>query len=202
MAGSPGGASELSMIVERPPAKRLKEFFLAMTRTSFGQLGLADQQVVDYIASVLTEFSAAERWLALRNAEGRRLTSVVEMLAAQTGDPQTRNRVIGERELRKYVGDYTLFMSGLFRTFVERGGYLDYYLDEGKRSYQTVSELDVALYRPGFLMFEELSRSFESYSGALDYMRKCFFKGSPGQDPFAGFAQKIEGWVRLRLMPN
>ena len=30
---------------ERPSAKRLKDFFLAMTRTSFGQLGLADQQV-------------------------------------------------------------------------------------------------------------------------------------------------------------
>jgi hypothetical protein len=93
-------------------------------------------------------------------------------------------------------------MSGLFRTFVERGGYLDYYMEEGKRSYQTVSELDVALYRPGFLMFEELSRSFENYSGALDYMRKCFFKPAPSQDPFAGFAEKIEGWVRLRLTPN
>src|SRR6202011_4883634 len=134
--------------------------------------------------------------------QGRRLTSVVEMLASQTGAPQTRARVLGERELRKYVGDYTLFMSGLFRTFVERGGFLDYYMEEGKRSYQTVSELDVALYRPGFLMFEELSRSFENYSGALDYMRKCFFKPAPSQDPFAGFAEKIEGWVRLRLTPN
>ena len=80
--------------------------------------------------------------------------------------------------------------------------HLDYYLEEGKRSYQTVSELDVALYRPGFLMFEELSRSFENYSGALDYMRKCFFKPAPSQDPFAGFAEKIEGWVKLRLTPN
>jgi hypothetical protein len=187
---------------ERPTAKRLNEFFLAMTRTSFGQLGLGDRQVVDYVASVLTDFSAAERWLALRDTQGRRLTSVVEMLASQMGAPQTRARVLGERELRKYVGDYTLFMSGLFRTFVERGGYLDYYMEEGKRSYQTVSELDVALYRPGFLMFEELSRSFENYSGALDYMRKCFFKPAPSQDPFAGFAEKIEGWVRLRLTPN
>ncbi len=190
------------MISERPPAKRLKEFFLAMTRTSFGQLGLADQQVVDYVASVLADFSVAERWLALRDADGRRLTSVVEMLAARLGEPQTRRRVLGERELRKYVGDYTLFMSGLFRNFVERGGYLDYYLEEGKRSYQTVSELDVALYRPGFLMFEELSRSFENYSGALDYMRKCFFKAAPDHDPFAGFAEKIEGWMRLRLTSN
>lgn len=190
------------MNLERPSAKRLKDFFLAMTRTSFGQLGLGDQQIVDYVASVLTEFSAAERWLAMRDARGRRLTSVVEMLAGQSGAAETRRRVIGERELRKYVGDYTLFMSGLFRTFVERGGYLDYYLEEGKRSYQTVSELDVALYRPGFLMFEELSRGFENYSGALDYMRKCFFAPARNQDPFAGFMEKIEGWVRLRLTSN
>jgi len=33
-------------------------------------------------------------------------------------------------------------------------------------------------------------------------MRKCFFKPAPSQDPFAGFAEKIEGWVRLRLTPN
>ncbi|HEY2525076.1 MAG TPA: hypothetical protein VGI29_08455 [Candidatus Binataceae bacterium] len=190
------------MVPDPPSAKRLKDFFLAMTRTSFGQLGLADQQVVDYVASVLADFSVTGRWLALRDAEGRRLTSVVEMLVSQTGAAQTRRRVIGERELRKYVGDYTLFMSGLFRSFVERGGYLDYYLEEGKRSYQTVSELDVALYRPGFLMFEELSRSFENYSGALDYMRKCFFKAAPNEDPFAGFAAKIDGWVRRRLTPN
>jgi len=38
--------------------------------------------------------------------------------------------------VRKYVGDYTLFMSGLFRRFVERGGYLNYYLEEGARSYR------------------------------------------------------------------
>jgi len=35
----------------------------------------------------------------------------------------------------RYVGDYALFMSGLFRPFVERGGYLGYYLDEGARAY-------------------------------------------------------------------
>ena len=84
-------------------------------------------------------------------------------------------RIQGERELRKYVGDYTLFMSGLFRRYVERGGYLGYYLEEGARSYRTVSELDVSLYNPGFLVFEELSKRFEHYSGALDFMRKCYF---------------------------
>ena len=87
-------------------------------------------------------------------------------------------------------------MSGLFRNFVERGGYLRYYLEEGKRAYQAVSELDVSLYRPGFLMFEELSKGFENYAGALDYMRKCYFAPSPGEHPFAGFLKQLEHWMR------
>ena len=41
-------------------------------------------------------------------------------------------------------------MSGLFRSYVSRGGYLDYYLEEGRRAYWAVSELDLSLYRTGF----------------------------------------------------
>src|SRR6202521_111617 len=179
-------------------AEKLKGFFLTVVRKSFDQLGVGDQQIADYVASVLAEFGHSSRWLAIRGAEGRKLTSVVEMLLTQLG-PGEQARVNGERELRKYVGDYTLFMSGLFRRFVERGGYLDYYLEEGARSYQAVSALDFALYNPGFLMFEELSKGFENYSGALDYMRKCYFAPAPNEDPFAGFLRQIQGWVRYGL---
>jgi hypothetical protein len=186
---------------EDRPESHLKEFFLKMTGQSFSQLGMSDRQIVEYVASLLTEFSRSDRWLLLQNAEGQRLTSTVEMLLSQLG-PESRTRVLGERALRKYVGDYTLFMSGLFRGHVERGGYLDYYLEEGKRSYHRVSKLDVALYRPGFLVFEELSNGFEGYSGALDYMRKCFFAAAPGQNPFAGFLKQIEGWVHSRFSDN
>ena len=189
------------MKVDKPSSGNFGNFFLALTRKSFGQLGVGDQQIVEYVASVLTDFARTDRWLALRDAEGRRLSSVVEMLLAQLG-PDTRARVIGERAVRKYVGDYTLFMSGLFRKYVERGGYLDYYLDEGKRSYLAVSMLDVSLYRPDFLIFEELGKGFEHYSGALDYMRKCFFAPAPGEDPFSDFIQQAQGWVRTGRADN
>ncbi len=182
-------------------AERLKGFFLTLVRKSFDQLGMGDQPIAEYVAAMLAEFSQSDRWLALGGADGRRLTSVVEMSLARLA-PQAGERVTGERALRKYVGDYTLFMSGLFRRFVERGGYLDYYFAEGARSYQAVSKLDVALYSPGFLMFEELSRRFEHYSGALDFMRKCYFQPAPGDDPFAGFYQQIEGWVRHGISGN
>jgi hypothetical protein len=189
------------MSLEKAPSENLKNFFLGLIAKSFDQVGVGDQQIVDYMASMLADFSRAERWLMIRNAEGRRLASVVEMLASQLGSDSQR-RAMGERALRKYVGDYTLFMSGLFRPHVERGGYLSYYLEEGKRSYKAVSVLDVSLYRPGFLIFEQLSDRFEQYSGALDYTRKCFFAAAPGHSPFSDFLSHIRGWTRIGLSDN
>jgi hypothetical protein len=199
----------------RSSSPKLQGFFLELVRKSFGQLGMGDHAIVEYVASVLTDFSHSDRWLQLRNnwprladsaaprAEGRRLTSTVEMMLTQSDEPlDPVARVEWERTLRKYVGDYTLFMSGLFRRFVERGGYLGYYLDEGARAYQAVSELDVSLYRPGFLVFEELGKSFENYSGALDFMQKCYFTAAPNDDPFAGFFNQIQGWVRHGISRN
>jgi hypothetical protein len=182
-------------------SEQLKGFFLTLVRQSFGQLGVSDQPITDYIATVLTDFSRSERLLAMRGAEGRRLTGAVEMMLAQIS-PADRTRVLGERELRKHVGDYTLFMSGLFRRFVERGGYLNYYLEEGARSYREVSKLDGSAYKPGNMVFEELSKGFEHYSGALDFMRKCYFAPAPGEDPFAGFFRQVQGWARGGLSNN
>ncbi|MBV8771519.1 MAG: hypothetical protein JO166_04180 [Deltaproteobacteria bacterium] len=190
------------MPVQQSSSEKLKGFFLQLVRKSFSQLGIGDQQIAEYIAAVLADFSHSGGWLRLRG-DGQRLTSVVEMMLAQAGlSTDELARIQGERELRKYVGDYTLFMSGLFRRYVERGGYLGYYLEEGARSYRTVSELDVSLYNPGFLVFEELSNRFEHYSGALDFMRKCYFVPAPNEDPFSGFFKQIEGWVRHGISHN
>jgi hypothetical protein len=191
------------MPLQQSSSHKLKGFFLELVRKSFGQLGIGDNETTDYVASVLTEFSHSDRWLQIRGADGGRLTSAVEMMMSQLDVVADESqRVQGERMLRKYVGDYTLFMTGLFRRSVEHGGYLTYYLEEGARSYRAVSELDVSLYKPGFLMFEELSRGFEHYAGALDFMRKCYFAASPNEDPFGGVLKQIEGWVRHRLSDN
>jgi hypothetical protein len=186
-------------------SERLQTFFLTLVRQSFGQLGVGDSQITNYIATILADFSRSERWLALRSADGQRLTSTVEMMLSQIS-PRDQMRTLGERELRKHIGDYTLFMSGLFRRYVERGGYLDYYLEEGARSYHEVFKLaaglDGSLHGREYLMFEELSKDFEHYSGALDFMRKCYFASAPGENPFAGFYRQIQGWVRDGLANN
>jgi hypothetical protein len=189
------------MRIERTATDRLKPFFLQLIHRSFDQLHMGDNEIADYVATMLADFSHSDRWLMLRDAQGKKLHSVVEMVVSALG-PDGHNRVLGERAVRKYVGDYTLFMSGLFRAFVQKRGFLDYYLQEGKRSYEAVSKLDVSLYRPGFLLFEELSRRFETYADALDYMRKCYFTPAPGTSPFAGVFKQFESLVRNGFSSN
>jgi hypothetical protein len=152
---------------------------------------------------MLTAFARSDQLYRLQAADGHRIDSVVEMLTAQPEafDP-LQPPVKKERELRRYVGDYTLFMSGLFRSYIEKTGVLDYYVQEGRRSYWKVSEFDLALYQTGFLLFQELSKNFEYYSGALDYMRKACFAQSPGSDPFGQFLRQIEGWMKIGLSRN
>ena len=184
---------------------RLNAFFFECARKSFWELGLNDTAVIEYVANVLTAFAHSDQLYRLRAPSGRRLDSVVEMLQTHAGSaapPQSQGPVTREREIRKYVGDYTLFMSGLFRSYIEKTGVLDYYLQEGRRSYWKVSELDLALYHTGFLLFQELSKNFEYYSGALDYMRKAYFAPAAGEHPFGQFLLQMEGWIKDNLSDN
>ncbi len=184
-------------------SERLQNFFLNMTRQSFSQLGIYDGTVANYVAEVLTGFACSDNLYRLRSSAGKKLESVVGILEQSRPAPAPQeDRLLRERSLRKYLGDYTLFMSGIFRSYVEGRGFLDYYLREGRRSYWTVSELDLSLYRAGFLLFQDLSNRFEYYSGALDYMRKAYFTPEPGEDPFGGFMKQVEGWMKDNLTEN
>ncbi len=183
-------------------ADRLQGFFLNLTRRSFWQLGINDATVARYVAEVLTDFASADSLYRVRSHTGKKMESVAEIVAKRRPEGDPEGGILRERALRKYLGDYTLFMSGIFRSHVEGNGFLDYYLEEGRRSYWTVSELDLSLYRTGFILFQELSRKFEYYSGALDYMRKAYFAPEPGEDPFAGFLKQIEGWIEVNLKEN
>ena len=180
----------------------LEGYFLQVVRQSFCQVGIYDATVAQYIAQVLAEFALAENLYRMRGRGGRKIDSVVEMLAHAPTMPADEAAVLRQRMLRKYVGDYALFMSGVFRKYIDGKGSLDFYIQEGSRSYWTVSELDLALYRTGYYLYQELSTKFEYYSGALDFMRKSYFAAAPGEDPFAGFLRQINGWMKIHTSHN
>ena len=187
---------------KKPPDNKLQSFFLNVVRQSFWQLGINDATVAQYVADVLTDFARADHLFQMRSRTGKKIDSVVEMMAATTDEPTDESTLLKERSRRKYVGDYALFMSGIFRSYVAGKGCLNYYIEEGSRSYWTVSELDLSLYRTGFVLFQELSKKFEYYSGALDYTRKAYFAAEAGEAPFSGFLRQIEGWMKINLTSN
>jgi hypothetical protein len=188
---------------KQPAGDQLRGFFQQSVRNSFWQLGIHDATVATYVADVLTDFARSENLYKIRARGGRKVDNMEEMLAEPLPSPLSdESEVLRERSRRKYVGDYALFMSGIFRQYVEGKGSLGYYLQEGSRSYWTVSELDLSLYRTGYFLFQELANKFEYYSGALDYVRKACFATEPGEDPFAGFLRQVQGWIKINLTEN
>jgi len=177
------------MVRDSRPA--LLSFFLPLTRRTCAELGVGDGAIAAYLAEVLTEFARTDRLYRLQAPSGGRLESIVEMLGLGPPAPGPA----GARAFHRYVGDFALFMSGLFRSFVERGGYLGYYLEEGARAYGRASALAEGEPRAGRALYRELSVRFEYYAGALDYLRKVRFPGLAGPDPVGAFVRELEGVV-------
>lgn len=188
--------------MRRRESQGLHKFFLQLTQQTFHELGLADPEVVNYLAGVLAGFAHADRLYQLRSVLGARLDNIVDILAMWHQQDRPGDPLLRQRALRQYVGDYALFMSGLFRSAVEQRGVLDLYLTQGRDSYWKVSELDLAMYNTGFLLFQDLSKKFEYYSGALDYMRKTHFAPSPRQNQIAHFLKQLERLIGSGISSN
>jgi hypothetical protein len=168
----------------------LLAFFLPLTRRTCAELRLGDHVIAAYLADVLVEFARAERLWRLRDLEGRRLTSIVEMLGRGPAAPGPE----GERDFLRYVGDFALFMSGMFRPWAERGGFLGLYLAAGALAYARVAALgDVP--RRERLILAELATRFEPYAGALDYLRRVHLARLAGPDPLRAFMREIAALV-------
>lgn len=182
----------------------LRRFFDRVVHRSFGDLALGDDPAADYLSDLLTRFARTENLYPagslpdLRSgARGRRLESVAEVLleiqrAWEIDSPHFNP--VRERELRRHIGDYTLFMTGLFRERVERLSITGYYIREGQRSYRFVSEHDRADARPEARLFRALADRFEGYVSALNYMRKVYVRPEHGTPDLPFFRRLVTEW--------
>src|ERR1700756_895758 len=107
---------------------KLQGFFLNIVRQSFWQLGINDPTVTGYVADVLAEFARADNLYRVRSRGGKKVDSMVEMLTKKENETADESSLLKERSLRKYVGDYALFMSGIFRNYLDGKGVLNYYM--------------------------------------------------------------------------
>ncbi len=182
---------------EKHQSAGLKRFFQKLTLLCFKQLLIENHVIAEYVSSLLVRFAHTEQLYKVRNAQGERLEFIIDlMMEANTSLDLQNDRFspFREREVRQHIGDYTLFMTGIFREFVEKNSSLKYYMDQGKISYSSVSEFDRLAENQGANLFQNLSDRFEVYSWALNYMKKFYFKDPTLLGPYRAAVQGLGEW--------
>jgi hypothetical protein len=154
------------MIPESHPLQQL--FSELVGRHYAEELGIRDPQIVAYVAHLLTEFCDAEQLFKVRNIAGKPLNDVGEMLMESDpvyGPAPSFDR---ERQVRKHIGDYTLFFAGMFPESINsvrlrrnRVENLVDWMKAGKESYYIVSKFEFFEYAKVAPLFATLSRNFE-----------------------------------------
>jgi hypothetical protein len=162
-----------------PEGHALQTFFLDLVRTHYSRdIGLRDEQVSAYVANMLTEFTEMERLQAIQNSAGRRLDDVGEMLLEADpvfGEAPSFDR---ERQVRKHIGDYTLFFTGMFPEAINhsrlRRSRLENLVDfirAGKESYYIVSKFEYFEYAKVAPLFAKLAAHFEECVYGLNQIK-------------------------------
>lgn len=160
-----------------PQEHSLRQLFHEVVADCYdSRLGLHDSEISTYVADLLTEFCRADNVYRIRDAHGNPVREVDEMLLAADPVHGTAASFGEERELRKHIGDYTLFFTGMYpdsmHLWQQRRG--DSFFDmvrAGKESYYIVSQFDLFEYAREAPFFGRLASSFEACICGLNMVR-------------------------------
>jgi len=147
----------------------LESFFQRAVQSSFAdKVGLADPEIIDYVARMLCEFSDPDNRHRLKDATGRRIENIVEMLRAADPVYGTAASFDQERSVRKYIGDYTMFVAGTQLDVMESApnyqadrSIVDELIRIGKESYFIVSHFDLFEYEKEAPLFARLAECID-----------------------------------------
>ncbi|GIX48014.1 MAG: hypothetical protein KatS3mg131_2225 [Candidatus Tectimicrobiota bacterium] len=158
-----------------PEGHPLRHLFRRLTEASFEQVGMPDRDLMTYVTGLLIDFTHVDN-LYRRDATGQRLEYVVDFLIESR-----RGDTAHARETHKHLGDFALFMVGMFPESLRRRWRAvspDYYVAHGKQAYSTVSEIDSP--KPSAALFRKLAAHFETCVLALNvektWIRDAFYQ--------------------------
>ena len=164
------------MIPESHPLQQLFQDLVAQHYAR--QIGIRDPQVVAYVSHLLAEFCEADQLFKVRHQSNRPLADVGEMLLESDpvyGPAPSFDR---ERQVRKHIGDYTLFFAGMFPESINhlrlRHDRLENFVEwikAGKESYYIVSKFEHFEYAKVAPLFASLSRNFEGCVYGLNMVK-------------------------------
>lgn len=147
---------------------------------------------------LMARFLHVDQLYRLRDARGRALADVAEMLIS--GDAPGVSAELRALSVQRHIGDYTLFVLGLFPESLERvrrdwrrkdavmmqlGGLVvpfrdpgEYYEEAGRRAYQRAAEIGREAGTEEADLFEKLSRFFRTYAQVMNLIR-MYLDASP-----------------------
>jgi hypothetical protein len=163
----------------------LRRLFAGLTEQTFlSTLGVADPTLVDYLSMLLSRFIHIDSHHRLRDAQGKQLREVVDMLfEAEALPPEARTR----REYHRHIGDFTLFWTGVYPEAMKKlhaiwsKDRLIDYRAQGKRSYYIASTFDDEPFREEAPVLRRLSEDFEMCAYGLSEVRREWERARPGQ---------------------
>lgn len=163
-----------------PDHHPLRRLFSTLTEKSFTEhLGWPDHKITEYVTNLLVEFTHTDQLYRIRNDKGERLETVVEMLYESEVLLQASS-FDREREVHRHLGDFTLFMAGLFPEYLRRvksagliyhKDFLVDYVKTGKQSYEMVARFHEGSPDDRSPLFRKLSENFELCVTGLGFVR-------------------------------
>lgn len=163
-----------------PPQHPLRRLFGALTEKSFAEhLGWPDVNVTAYLSNLLVDFTRTDQLYKIRNQQGQPVDTVLDLLYESEVmlEAQSLDR---ERDVHRHVGDFTLFMAGLFPEYLRRlksagliyhKDFLVDYVKTGKRSYDIVAKIGRDAVDGDPPLFRKLSENFELCVTGLGFVR-------------------------------
>ena len=162
-----------------PESHPLQELFQDLVGRHYAhEIGIRDPQIVAYVSHLLAEFCEADQLFKVHNASNRQLDDVGEMLLESDpvyGPAPSFDR---ERQVRKHIGDYTLFLAGMFPESINhfrlRRQRLENFVEwvkAGKESYYIVSKFEHFEYAKVAPLFASLSKNFEGCVYGLNMVK-------------------------------
>src|SRR6202047_2689040 len=162
-----------------PETHPLQQLFVELVGRHYAEeIGIRDPQIVSYVASLMAEFCDVEQLFKIRNAVGQPVADVGEMLLES--DPVYGPAPSFDRNLqvRKHIGDYTLFFAGMFPESINHFRLRHHRLENfvewmkaGKESYYIVSKFEHFEYAKVAPLFAHLSREFEGCVYGLNMVK-------------------------------
>jgi hypothetical protein len=144
----------------------LEPFFRQAVRFSYEEtLGLNDPEMTAYVAQMLCGFTQAEDLYKVRDEWNQPIEDLEGMLKAADPVYGTALSFDAERAARKAIGDYTLFVAGMYPEATLSGPHFHPSVGEliqvGKESYTIVSKFNLFEYEAEAPLFARLAAGFE-----------------------------------------